>query len=134
MLIAYNITCPMDNCTINSIMILISTMDNISVRKLLAQNMKRGRKILNINQFELAARSNISPGFVAEIETCRKFPSPEVLERIANSLKLLPYQLFLTQEQWGALEQEYTMKNLHSGIRERLHSEIDNIFDPYLSK
>ncbi len=104
------------------------------IRSVFAQNMRRGRKALRINQMKLAERAKISASFVAEIETCRKFPSPEVLERIAAALEMLPYQLFLSPDQWEIDDQIDVLQNLYGNLRERLHSEIDSILTPYTEK
>jgi len=101
------------------------------IRTLLAHNMKRGRRLMNITQAELADKCMLSTSFIAEIELCRKFPSPEVLERIGKALNMLPYHLFLSEEQWKMGERGELLNGLYSSLRERLHSDIDSIIDSY---
>ena len=43
---------------------------------------------------KLADYCNISPGYIGEIESGRKFPSSELIEKIANALRIEPYILF----------------------------------------
>jgi transcriptional regulator with XRE-family HTH domain len=43
---------------------------------------------------QLAEYCGISPGYVAEIEIGKKFPSVKVIEKIAAILKIEPYVLF----------------------------------------
>jgi transcriptional regulator with XRE-family HTH domain len=64
------------------------------LRLLLAFNMKRYRKILGISQLKLADKMNISTSFIAAIESCKKFPSPEMLQRIAKALQVDTLELF----------------------------------------
>ena len=66
------------------------------IREILAENMKIYRQKLGITQPELAERANISTNFVGMIEQKRKFPAPEILDRIAKSLEIETFELFAT--------------------------------------
>jgi transcriptional regulator with XRE-family HTH domain len=68
-----------------------------SLRTVLAINMKRQRRILGITQAQLAERVNTSTNYIALIETEKKFPSLEMLERIADALEIEPPALFATE-------------------------------------
>jgi transcriptional regulator with XRE-family HTH domain len=56
--------------------------------------MKEQRRILGITQAQLAERVNTSTNYIALIETEKKFPKPEMLERIAVALEIDPPALF----------------------------------------
>jgi transcriptional regulator with XRE-family HTH domain len=64
------------------------------LRAILAFNMKEKRRILGISQAKLAERADISTQYVAMIELEKKFPSPEMLERLAAALEIDPPELF----------------------------------------
>jgi transcriptional regulator with XRE-family HTH domain len=68
-----------------------------SLRTVLAVNMKEQRRILGITQAQLAERVNTSTNYIALIETEKKFPKPEMLERIADALGIDPPALFATE-------------------------------------
>jgi transcriptional regulator with XRE-family HTH domain len=68
-----------------------------SLRTVLAQNMKDRRRILGITQAQLAERVNTSTNYIALIETEKKFPKPEMLERIAAALEIEPPALFAAE-------------------------------------
>lgn len=87
--------------------------------------------MMRLTQADLAAKCMLSTSFIAEIELCHKFPSPEVLERIANGLNLLPYQLFLSEDQWRIGDHVHLLRDLYSTLRDRLHTDIDSIIDTY---
>jgi len=59
-----------------------------SLRVLLANNIKTRRRILGISQEQLAERVSTSTNYIAQIEQKNKFPSPEMLERIALALEI----------------------------------------------
>jgi transcriptional regulator with XRE-family HTH domain len=65
-----------------------------SLRTLLAHNIKEKRQILGISQAKLAERVKTSTHYIGQIELENKFPSPEMLERIANALEMDSPQLF----------------------------------------
>ena len=64
------------------------------LRHILAINMKNRRSLLGLSQAKLAEIANIATGYVAMIELEKKFPSDDVLERIAHALKIDPTELF----------------------------------------
>jgi transcriptional regulator with XRE-family HTH domain len=70
------------------------TLDMTSLRALLAYNMREKRRILNISQAQLAEKVATSAHYISQIEQKNKFPSPEMLERIANALEIDSPQLF----------------------------------------
>ena len=68
-----------------------------SLRSLLTFNMKAQRHILGITQAQLAERVNTSTNYIALIESEKKFPTPEMLERIATALEIDAPFLFSTK-------------------------------------
>ncbi|MHB9291988.1 putative HTH-type transcriptional regulator [Hollandina sp. SP2] len=68
-----------------------------SLRTALAKNMKAQRQILGISQAQLAERVNTSANYIAQIETEKRFPTPEMLERIAAALEIEPTALFTAE-------------------------------------
>ena len=65
-----------------------------SLRSLLAYNIKKARKTLGISQEKLADKVETSTHYISQIEQKNKFPSPEMLERIAAALEIDSPQLF----------------------------------------
>ena len=72
-------------------------MKNI-FQETLANNLKLLRKSRNITQFELAELCETSTNYIALIETCKKFPSSDMLSKIVSVLNIKPYELFLTEK------------------------------------
>jgi transcriptional regulator with XRE-family HTH domain len=65
-----------------------------SLKHILATNIKERRYVLGISQAKLAEAANIATAYIAMIEVEKKFPSVNVLERIAQALKIDPADLF----------------------------------------
>jgi len=64
------------------------------LRQILASNIRERRYVLGLSQMKLAELADIAPSYVAMIELKKKFPSDEVLERIAQALRMDPAELF----------------------------------------
>jgi transcriptional regulator with XRE-family HTH domain len=65
-----------------------------NLRALLALNIKKRRRTLGITQEKLAEKVETSAHYISQIEQKNKFPSPEMLERIAGALEIDSPQLF----------------------------------------
>jgi len=66
------------------------------IRLVLAENMKKYRKVQKISQEKLAERVGTAPNYIALIEVGKKFPSASMLERIALALNVDTPELFTT--------------------------------------
>jgi transcriptional regulator with XRE-family HTH domain len=65
-----------------------------SLRSVLAFNIKVQRQILGITQAKLAEKVDTSTHYIGMIESEKKFPTPEMLERIAAALEIDAPALF----------------------------------------
>ena len=72
-------------------------IDESNIRDILARNIKENRRKCGFSQERLAEKAGISTPFVAMIEVSRKFPTPDVLDRIAGALNVKTWQLFAVQ-------------------------------------
>ena len=68
---------------------------NESLRDIFARNLRENRRKCGFSQEKLAEKAEISTQYLAMMEIARKFPTSEVLERIAIAMKINVYELFL---------------------------------------
>ena len=66
-----------------------------NIREILAKNLKSHRRKFGFSQDKLAELACISSQYLATVETCRKFPTPEVLDRLADALGIETHELFI---------------------------------------
>jgi len=97
------------------------------IRELLASNMKKHRAKLGLSQEKLAEKAKISANFISMIEIKRKFPKPEVLEKIATALEIDTPELFsipLTTE--GSIVQlhETILKDIKCAVKQAVDKTI----------
>jgi transcriptional regulator with XRE-family HTH domain len=69
----------------------------VSLRNILANNIKENRRKCGFSQAKLAEAADISPQHLAMIEISRKFPTPEMLDKIAGALNIETYELFVVK-------------------------------------
>lgn len=75
--------------------IILFMEENFSIRKIVAKNVKKYRKLNNMTQEKLAEIANISNTYVANIECAQTWISDKTLEKIAEALHIDIYLLFL---------------------------------------
>ena len=97
------------------------------LRRNLIHNMKRRRALLAISQMELADRADISAGYVGEVEMGRKFPSPEILERIAKALGVRPYRLLMGAEDVADAAGADAVYDAADKIKERIDRDLEEL-------
>jgi len=97
-----------------------------SLRAVLASNIKKRRKILCISQAALAEKADTSTHYIAQIEQMKKFPSSDMLERLAAALELDSPELFTTKtfkdEAITSVQEKINsdLEGMNKTIRERL--------------
>ena len=101
-----------------------------SLRALLAHNIKQRRRILGITQANLAAKVGTSTHYIGQIELENKFPTPEMLERIASALEIDSPQLF--SQEFFPVEsikrfQEGVLSRLGTVVTDAIASEIEQL-------
>jgi len=59
----------------------------------LKNNIKKYRKALKLTQIELSIQADVSTYYISDLEIGRRNPSIDVLCRLADALKVEPYEL-----------------------------------------
>ena len=65
------------------------------LREYLASNIKKYRKERKMTQADLADLCDTSANYIAIIEICNRFPREDMIEKIAEALKVEPFELFI---------------------------------------
>jgi len=99
-----------------------------SIRGLLSFNIKKRRQILGISQVNLAEKVGTSAQYIGQIEQNKKFPSPEMLERIADALEVDSPQLFSMETYSQTAVQQF-----RENLKENLAKAIDDFIDKGLT-
>ena len=100
------------------------------LRVVLARNIKEQRRILGITQAQLAEKVNTSTNYIGQIEQQNKFPSPEMLERIAAALGIDSTQLF--KSGLAPFDSREMVNRLSKDITQKVNLAMADIFKQYL--
>ena len=101
----------------------------MKLRHILALNIKKRRQSLGFSQSKLAEMADTAPTYIAMIELEKRSPSFEMLERIAEALKIDPPELFSkTAYSIEAVEQ------FHSSVLAGFEEVIQNQTAKFIKK
>ena len=109
----------------------------MTLKKIFVQNLKDFRKKEGFSQMKFAENCNTTTSYIGHIETGRKFPSMEMIDRMAEILKIKPYLFFIDRTEQEDTENIYpkipiSMKNeIKAQIDSTIINGINEIFNKY---
>ncbi len=104
-------------------------MQGWQVQDIIAGNIRRVRKEMGLTQAELAERVSISSGYMCDIERSRRWPSADNLAKLAEELKLDPFQLFLPTEDSPYFDRHRTLTSFSRQVKEAFDEKMSEVFD-----
>ncbi|MCL2802245.1 MAG: helix-turn-helix domain-containing protein [Treponema sp.] len=69
----------------------------MKLKDVFIQNLRKSRKSRKMSQMILAEMCNTSTSYIGQIEIGNRFPSLELIEKIALALEIEPYLLFMEE-------------------------------------
>jgi transcriptional regulator with XRE-family HTH domain len=93
--------------------------NKVDIKEILAANLKENRRKKGLTQEKLSEQADMSLQYLAMLELARKFPSGEMLERLANALDIEAHRLFSV-----APTPEEALERLHQSIVADIRQEI----------
>ena len=109
----------------------------VSIREILAINLKEYRRKSGFTQEKLAEKAGISANYLSMVEISRKFPTPEMLDRLAQALNIQTFQLFdpSTTPNGALLHLEQAIvENIEMVIRTTIKQDIISEINKTVSK
>jgi transcriptional regulator with XRE-family HTH domain len=103
----------------------------MTIQELFIVNLKNYRKLRKISQFRLAELSNSSQTYIAEIEVGKKFPSLDMIERIALALNIESYYLFQNVPLKTDVREQVLTPAQRQEIAEKIHLAVKKIISQY---
>jgi len=98
-----------------------------NIRDLLARNLKKYRHAAGLSQAKLAERVNTSTHYIGMLEIKKKFPSPEMMARLASALGVDSTELFLKE----TTAEEYLRSHRKAAIQD-IRWVLDQVFEQRL--
>lgn len=95
----------------------------MDLRSVFISNLKKYRGELELSQMKLAEKIGTSTSYIGEIEIGKKFPSIEMVQKIADALDVPPFKLFMTEsdifkKRLSKEDSAMLIKNIEKTIKE----------------
>jgi len=100
----------------------------MTFQELFIINLKDYRKSRRISQAKLAEMCGSSQAYIAEIEVGKKFPSPDMIEKIASAFNVESYFLFQNN---AAIDTRLLTPLQKQEIVYRIHEAVLKIINHY---
>ncbi|MDR1443498.1 MAG: helix-turn-helix transcriptional regulator [Treponema sp.] len=97
------------------------------LRQVLASNVRQYRKKLGLSQGGLAEKADTATNYIGMIETGKKFPSIDMIERLAEALQTDTLELFSIKP----VPVDEALKNLRKDILAEVEQLIANRFKKF---
>jgi transcriptional regulator with XRE-family HTH domain len=106
----------------------------MTLKQIFVQNLKEFRKKEGLSQMKLADYCGTAHSYFGEIEAGRKFPSMDLIEKIAKTLRIEPYLFFksrtgkstLTEiEQVNVRMPYYSKKQLQKQVKAHIKKHVN---------
>ena len=98
----------------------------MTLKQIFIRNLKEFRKKEGLSQMKLAEYCDTAPSYIGEIEIGRRFPSMEMIEKMAYVLRIEPYHLFKNQTNNPAnSDTENRFPRLPNAMKNQIATQID---------
>ena len=102
----------------------------MDLQEIFISNLKTIRKKQHITQEKLAELCNTDTAYIGQIETKKRFPSINFIEKIADALDIEPYLLFKNTSN-ETTEQKQRIESLKSELFNLLDQDIETFLKKY---
>jgi len=115
----------------------------MTLKQVFIRNLREYRKKEGLSQMKLAEYCNTAPSYIGDIEIGRRFPSIEMIEKIAGVLKIEPYHFFRNKTENSnnsdtdnlfPLLPNSMKKQIKTQIKTQIDQSTDEILNEILSK
>ena len=97
----------------------------------LASNIRKFRKMRHLTQEQLAEKAGTSTTYIGTIEIGRKFPSPKMIDKIAEALEIESLQLFQTGENFYIEQNQKDMNGLKKELLNNIKKVVEETIKNY---
>jgi transcriptional regulator with XRE-family HTH domain len=112
----------------------------MTLKQVFIRNLKEFRKKEGVSQMKLAELCDSTTSYIGHIETGRKFPSMDMIEKIAKNLRIAPYHFFINrsceQEKHTEITNAYPdlPKSMKNEIKDKIELAISERIEEILNK
>ena len=102
----------------------------MTLKQVFIQNLKEFRKKEGFSQMKLAECCNTTTSYIGHIETGLKFPSMDMIEKIAEILRIEPHLFFINRmKQDTSNDTESNYPKLPNSMKKQIKTQIKTQID-----
>ena len=103
---------------------------NMDLEQLFIQNLKKWRKIMGFSQKKLAEKCGTGHSYIRQLESGIGHPSFALIGKIAEALKIEPYQLFFDETaKHGRTARARHTESIQNKLLKAVSGDIQTAFD-----
>jgi transcriptional regulator with XRE-family HTH domain len=99
-----------------------------NIREVLALNLKKHRQSRGWSQAKLAEKTKTSTNYIGMLETMNKFPSSEMVQKLAAALVIDPTELFCRE-----IDPAESMRNSQKAAFADVGEAVGNFLNDYVA-
>jgi transcriptional regulator with XRE-family HTH domain len=103
--------------------------DMTNIREVLAANLKKYRQARGWSQAKLAEKTGTSTQYIGMLEIKGKFPSSDMIHKLAMTLGIDPTELF-----YKDIDPQTTMKNAQKAVIEDIGEAVNRLVTDFFSE
>jgi transcriptional regulator with XRE-family HTH domain len=100
-----------------------------NIREVLAANLKKHRSARGWSQAKLAEKTGTSTHYIGMLETMNKFPSSEMIQKLAAALVIDPTELFFRE-----IDPETALKNAQKAAFQEVGEAVGHFLEGFIDK
>ena len=102
----------------------------MTLKQVFIQNLKKFRKNEGLSQMKLAEYCNTATSYIGDIEIGRRFPSIDMIEKMALAFRIEPYHFFKSQtENNPVFDTENLFPQLPNSMKKQIKTQIKTQID-----
>lgn len=113
-------------------------MNAEQLQELFSSNLKELRVQANFSQMKLAEKADLSVGYICDLESGRRWGTPETFTKLARALDINPFELLLPKNiELSATDISFRRSfaaKVNKAIQESLRTTLDNAISQVLNE
>jgi transcriptional regulator with XRE-family HTH domain len=101
----------------------------LNIREVFASNLKKYRQVRGWSQAKLAEKTGTSTHYIGMLETKYKFPSSEMIHKLATAMCIEPTELFLKE-----IPPSTTLKNSQKAAFEDVGETVNRFISSFVAR
>ena len=107
----------------------------MTLKQIFIQNLREFRRKEGLSQMKLAEYCNTAASYIGEIEIGRRFPSMEMIEKMADVLRIEPYHFFQNRaNNESDSDTENLFPRLPNSMKKQIQTQIKTQIDQSISE